>query len=147
MSSELTLRDATVDDLDAVCEFLEPFVEAKSLLPRTEDEIRNLLQHAFIAEMTTSGRKDVIGFAALEIYSRKLAEIQCLAVSPSSQGLGIGRRLVIECFQRARRENVLELMAISSNDGFLRRCGFDYSLPQQKRALFVRPQENDIPEE
>ncbi len=30
----------------------------------------------------------------------------------------------------------MEVMAISSSDEFLREIGFDYSLPEQKKALF-----------
>jgi len=32
-------------------------------------------------------------------------------------------------------------MAISTSDDFLMQCGFDYSLPNQKRALFIHPGE------
>jgi len=35
-------------------------------------------------------------------------------------------------------------MAISASDAFLKECGFDYSLPKQKRALFVEPMEVDL---
>ena len=84
----------------------------------------------------------VIGFAAIEIYSSKLAEIQCLAVLSEWQQRGIGRELVEHCVDVARREKVLEVMAISARDEFLVSCGFDYSLPGQKRALFIQTRSN-----
>ena len=76
-----------------------------------------------------------VGFAAVEVYSSKLAELQCLAVHPDYQRTGIGKLLVEQCVARARDLGVMEVMAISSSESFLRGCGFDYSLPDQKRAL------------
>ncbi|MFN9913504.1 MAG: hypothetical protein ACK53L_13015, partial [Pirellulaceae bacterium] len=51
---------------------------------------------------------------------------------------GIGSELVRHCIDRARQRGVLEVMAISASDNFLRNLGFDYSLPDQKRALFYQ---------
>ncbi len=121
-----------MDDLTAVQRLLKPFVEQHLLLPRTPDELSVLMHHAFIA--TVDGQ--LIGFAAIEIYSQKLAEIQCLAVDTAFHGLGIGKQLVANCVNRAKQHNILEVMAISASDEFLKQCGFDYSLPDQKRALF-----------
>jgi amino-acid N-acetyltransferase len=79
-----------------------------------------------------------VGFAAVEIYSRKLGEIQSLAVADGYQGNGIGSALVKACVDRAREKGILEVMAISASEEFLRKLGFDYSLPDQKRALFCQ---------
>ena len=73
----------------------------------------------------------------------KLAEIQCLAVSESHQRKGIGRQLVECCVRRAKEENVLELLAISSSEPMFKACGFDYSLPNQKRAFFYQTRDDD----
>ena len=138
--ADINLSDATSKDIRAVNNFLQPFVDQEFLLPRTRDELIHLLKHAFVARW----RRKVVGFAAVEIYSRKLAEIQCLAVHPEFQRMGIGRRLVTACVRRAKELKVLELMAISASDAFLKDCGFDYSLPKQKRALFVEPLEVEL---
>ena len=87
--------------------------------------------------------KKVVGFSAVEIYSRKLSEIQCLAVADGYQGNGIGSALVKACVEHAREKGILEVMAISASDGFLRQLGFDYSLPEQKRALFCELHSRD----
>ena len=34
-------------------------------------------------------------------------------------------------------------MAITASEGFLRKLGFDYSLPEQKRALFCQLHSRD----
>ena len=135
------IKSATHDDLSAVSEFLQPFMDSQYLLQRTSADIQLLLRHGFKAESTDDG--SIIGFCALEIYSMKLAEIQCLAVSESHQRKGIGRQLVECCVRRAKEENVLELLAISSSEPMFKACGFDYSLPNQKRAFFYQTRNDD----
>ncbi len=134
-SDPILVRSATAEDLDTVQEFLEPFVVAQYLLPRTREELAALLTNAFCG---WEGSR-IVGFAAVEIYSRKLAEIQCLAVHGDYQRRGIGRQLVRKCIQLSRDRKILELMIISASEQFLKDCGFDYSLPNQKRALFYWP--------
>jgi amino-acid N-acetyltransferase len=143
MTNSVSIRPASPDDTDDILRLLEPFVERRHLLRRTEGEIRELTRHGFVAETAD----EVVGFAAVEIYSRKLAEVQCLAVREDYQGQGLGHSLVKDCVERARQLGVLEVMAISSSDRFLQSCGFDYSLPDQKRVLFyqLRPRHSDEP--
>jgi N-acetylglutamate synthase-like GNAT family acetyltransferase len=128
------VRAAREKDLDAVSQFLAPFVADGRILPRTADELSHLLRTGFVA--VSSGR--VVGFVALEIYSRKLAELRSLCVAPEMQGRGIGRRLVERCLALARERLVFEVMAITSQDGFFRSCGFDFTLPGEKKALFLQ---------
>ena len=135
------IKSATQDDLSAVSQFLQPFMNAKHLLQRTSVDIQLLLRHGFKAESTDDG--SIIGFCALEIYSMKLGEIQCLAVEESHQRKGIGRQLVEACVRRAKEENILELLAISSSETMFKACGFDYSLPNQKRAFFYQTRNDD----
>ncbi|MFN0195251.1 MAG: GNAT family N-acetyltransferase [Planctomycetaceae bacterium] len=128
------IRGAEARDIEQLHEFLEPFIEAKRLLPRTQDELAQLLPSGFVAEV--SGR--IVGFAVLEIYSPKLAELRSLAVAPDMQGQGIGKLLVKACIDRAIERNVLEVMAITSAEQFFRNCGFDFTLPGEKKALFLQ---------
>ena len=132
-------RGSRSEDVPAITEVLEPYVQAKLLLRRTEEELELLVTNGFVAV----SEQQIIGFAAVEIYSRKLAEVQCLAVAQGYQRRGVGRALLERCIQLARDKRVLELMAITASEDFLRDCGFDYSLPNQKRALFVRTAEED----
>ena len=134
------IKSVTQDDLSAVKQFLQPFMNSQQLLPRTLVDLKLLLRHGFKAE---SADGSIIGFCALEIYSMKLAEIQCLAVEESHQRKGIGRQLIEACVRRAKKENVLELLAISSSETMFKACGFDYSLPNQKRAFFYQTRNDD----
>jgi amino-acid N-acetyltransferase len=128
------LRAATRDDVAAIAEFIAPFVARGELLPRSEAELVRLARYAYVAE--AQGR--MVGLAAMEIYSKKLSEIQCLSVAKAYRSHGIGRRLVALCVQRARQRQITETMAISSREGFLKACGFSYSLPGPKMALFLK---------
>ena len=133
--SDVQILPARIDSLPDVLGFLAPFMDGKQLLKRTSIELELLLKHSFKA--THDDR--IVAFCALEIYSKKLAEIQCLAVDPDFRRQGLGGMLVNCCVQRAREEKVQELMAISASDEMFLTCGFDYSLPNQKRALFIQP--------
>ena len=141
----ISIRDANSDDLAAVQEFLQPYMDSQHLLQRTSLELELLLKHGFVAHSKANPKPEaepeIVGFVALEIYSKKLAEIQCLAVDEKFRRQGIGRELVRRCARRAADEKVKELLAISSSEEMLMACGFDYALPQQKRAFFLQPGE------
>ncbi|MCC7423477.1 MAG: GNAT family N-acetyltransferase [Planctomycetaceae bacterium] len=130
----ITVRPATADDVEGIGALIEPFVAHKRLLPRTADELEDLISCGFVAVVDDQ----VVGFAALEIYSKKLAEVRSLCVSSDFQRHGIGRRLVEACVGRARERHIFEVMAITSTDDFFRSCGFDFTLPGEKKALFLQ---------
>jgi len=133
------LRQALPDDADAIHALLRPFVMQRLLLSRTKAELIELSRHGFVAMVAgETATERCVGFSAVEVYSAKLAELQCLAVHPEYQRSGVGKRLVQLCVDRARDLGIMEVMAISSSEAFLRSCGFDYSLPDQKRALFCQ---------
>ncbi|MFW6010391.1 MAG: GNAT family N-acetyltransferase [Gemmatimonadota bacterium] len=131
-------RATTPEDFDRVEAFIQPFVEDGRILPRTTEELRNLLPQGFVAEL--GGQ--IVGFAALEIYSPKLGEIRSLAVDDDLRGRGIGRALVRACIKRAEERRVFEVLVVTSEDAFFQRCGFDYTLPGEKRALFYQTREH-----
>ncbi len=141
-TSEITIRAAQTEDVPAVASLIEPHVRQRKLLPRTTEELLALTRNGFVAE--SNGQ--LVGFAAVDIYSRKLAEVQCLAVASSHQRRGIGKQLVEACVRCAQKNEVLELMVITASDNLLKACGFDYSLPDQKRALFISTQKPAYPE-
>ena len=137
MEENLSVRSASAADLAGVTAFLQPFIDKEFILPRTSVEIELLLRHAFVAEADRA----IVGFAAVEIYSKKLAEIQCLAVSEKFRRKGIGKQLVSLCVARAKAEKVREVMAITATEQLFQECGFDFALPGQKRAVFVQTNE------
>ena len=136
--SRSTIRAARFDDLEGIEDLIEPFVDGGKLLPRTWDELQNLVPTGFVCEDQDG---TIIGFAALEIYSRKLAEIRSLCVAGRAQGQGVGKRLVQACVDFATERRVFEVMVITSTEEFFQSCGFDFTLPGEKKALFMQTRE------
>ncbi|HVJ69292.1 MAG TPA: GNAT family N-acetyltransferase, partial [Caulifigura sp.] len=126
------------DDLEGIEDLIEPFVDGGKLLPRTWDELQNLVPTGFVCEDQDGV---IIGFAALEIYSRKLAEIRSLCVASRAQGQGVGKRLVQACVDFASERRVFEVMVVTSTEEFFQSCGFDFTLPGEKKALFLQTRE------
>ena len=139
LPSDVLIRQALPSDALAIHALMRPYVMQRHLIPRSEAEVIEMTRHGFVAvQMENEAESRIVGFSAVEIYSPKLAELQCLAVHPDYQRGGVGRALVARCVQRAADLNVMEVMAISSSDGFLQSCGFGYPLPDQKKALFYQ---------
>tara|TARA_R110002095_G_scaffold96393_6_gene84181 strand:+ start:3222 stop:3644 length:423 start_codon:yes stop_codon:yes gene_type:complete len=136
MIDHIHIRTTKQDDINKLTEFILPFVEQEKILPRTPDELDVLVQTGFVA---VENNDEIVGFASLEIYSRKLAEIRSLVVAEHRQGIGVGKKLVTACVERARERNILEVMVVTSSDVFFQSCGFDFTLPGEKKALFLQP--------
>ena len=137
--SPIIVRPARGPDIRPLADLIAPFVEQRKLLPRTVDELALLLPNYFVAEAPSQeAQGKLVGCAALEIYSSKLAELRSLVVIPEFQGHGVGKLLVEACVNRARDERILEVMAITSSEDFFQSCGFDFTLPGEKKALFLQ---------
>lgn len=132
------IHKATGADLLELSDFIKPFVDQGDLLPRTFDELEDLLETSFVARY--EGR--IVGCAALDIYNKKLCEIRSLAVDPQAQGLGIGKKLVSACVELARQEGIYEIMSISAAEDFFKSCGFDFTLPSLKKAFFLQTRDS-----
>jgi amino-acid N-acetyltransferase len=130
--TEVAIRPATKNDIQGIIDCIQPFVLEGKVLPRTLGELEDLIGNYVVAEC----EGNIVGCAVLEIYSRKLAEVRSLVVMPQYQRFGLGKRLVDACLEKAKNEEILEVMAITSRASFFQSCGFDYTLPGEKVALF-----------
>jgi amino-acid N-acetyltransferase len=130
----VTIRQAQHADLTAIEALIGRFVTGGKLLPRTFQELESLVDTLFVAEIDGV----IMGCAALDIYNRKLAEVRSLAVAPEAQGSGIGKKLVQACVDLAVERGIFEVMAISSSEDFFMACGFDFTLPNERKAFFLQ---------
>jgi len=87
----------------------------------------------------------IIGCCALQVYSRRLAEVRSLAVHPDFVSQGIGRRLVERCQQRARARRVKQILTVTSASGFFEQLGFSTIL-RERNALFYDVPRKQPPE-
>lgn len=113
---------------------LKPYVDQKKLLRRTIDELDTLLPNGFVA--VSNGR--IVGFATLDVYSRKLAEVRALVVADDQRGKGVGHKLVEACLQRAREKDVMEVMAISSVGVVLSFVRIRLYAARREKAFFLQ---------
>ena len=84
--------------------------------------------------VATAGGK-IVGCCALQVYSKRLAEVRSLAVHPDFQKRTIASQLVELCKRRARARGVKELFAVTSQTGFFARAGFS-TFRREKTAMF-----------
>ena len=79
--------------------------------------------------------KRLVGCCALQIYSKRIAEVRCLAVHPEFQDRGTASLLVKACIERGRERGVRELFAVTSQTSFFGRLGFT-TFRREKTAMF-----------
>ena len=68
--------------------------------------------------------EQIVGCCALDIYSKRLAEIRSLAVAKEFQERGIAKALIEACINRAKSEQVHEVLAITGADSLFAKYGF-----------------------
>jgi amino-acid N-acetyltransferase len=78
----------------------------------------------------------LVGCCALQVYSKRLAEVRSLAVHPDFQDRGLASDLVERCTERARERGVRELFAVTSQTSFFGRLGFA-TFRREKTAMFL----------
>lgn len=133
-----TLRDATIDDVGAILQLLQP-LESEGILVRRSRELLEreierfvVLEHAHI----------IIGCAALYPFAdEKTAELACLAIQPAYRRHGYGDALLNHISAEARAQGLNKLVVLTTRTAhwFVER-GFteaDVSqLPEQKKQLY-----------
>ncbi len=77
---------------------------------------------------------EVVGCCAVDIYSKKIAEVRSLVVDPDFQGRGIALALVKKCVAKARSHGVREVLAITGAVKLFEKLGFG-TFHQEKYAM------------
>jgi amino-acid N-acetyltransferase len=77
----------------------------------------------------------LVGCCALQIYSKRIAEVRSLAVHPDFHYRGVASKLVKCCVQRAQERGIRELFAVTSQTFFFERLGFA-TFRREKTAMF-----------
>ena len=117
---EQRVRDATVDDVDAIHSMMESYTANGVLLPRSKDEIRDSLMKFSVIEYDN----ETVGCAALEIFTSELCEVRSLVVADHMSRSGFGRILVEELIEKARTLGLKRIMALTYVPEFFHRLGF-----------------------
>jgi len=121
----MQIRKATSADFPAIVELINKFPEklVQDYLPEPE-------------EFTVADENDqIVGCCALEVYSKRLAEIRSLAVMPEHQGKGIASKLVASCLNEAKERGIFEVLTITGSSSLFEKQGFG-TFNNEKYALF-----------
>ncbi len=123
------IRLARAEDVPAILELIHN--NNDRLLERSPEEIESLLPTFWIAEQDGI----VVGCCCLEVYSRKIAEVRSLVVREDYRHRGLGRSLVSEAVNEARRRSIREILTVTSELSFFASLSFRPVL-NEKYALF-----------
>jgi len=122
MSEELTIREAHVADVPAICELVNHYAERGLMLHRSHESVYDALREFQVA---MDGEGNLVGCVAVDVFWSDLAEVKSLAVSPQIRRRGAGRRLVQAAIEDARRLGVRKLFALTYEREFFQRMGFE----------------------
>lgn len=67
----------------------------------------------------------IIGCCALDIYSKRIAEIRSLAVKKNYQGRGVGTQLIGRCLKKAKQKKIYEVFSVTGAVKLFGKFGFD----------------------
>jgi amino-acid N-acetyltransferase len=120
VTKTLTIRQATMKDVDQMLEIINQYAQQGLMLPRTKLSVCEHLQSFIVAHDGSS----VIGVAGLHILWEDLAEIRSLAICESAKGMGVGKRLVQFLVEECKRLGINRVLALTYQKEFFEKCGF-----------------------
>lgn len=119
--SDVVIRRALHTEADDIARLNNYFADQALMLRRTPEMIALAIDDYVVA---TDGRGRIVGCGALKEYSPSIAEVAAIAVSPSAQGLGLGRRIVDAVEALARKRSVPEVFALTLEPEFFEALGY-----------------------
>ena len=117
----ITLQKATLSDIAAMQDLVKDDVRSGVILARSEDEVATNIRSYVLAK--DDGM--LVGYTALHIHSKRLAEIRSLIVHPNYRAQGIGAKMVSFCLDEARAIGVeQDVLALTYVPKFFENLGF-----------------------
>ncbi|MFI4912533.1 MAG: N-acetyltransferase [Sedimentisphaeraceae bacterium JB056] len=117
----MIIRNAKVSDAKAIHSIISDFAEFDRMLFRSMASIYENIQTFIVAE---DDNKQVVGCAAMAVLWSDLAEVKSLAVKREMSGQGIGKKLVNEAVNKAKRLGVTRIFALTLEPIFFEKAGF-----------------------
>ena len=116
----LEVRRGSPGDAPGIAGLIAPFARAGPMLPKSVDDLE-----ATASDYVVALRGGVVvASAGLRRVDDHTVEIVGVAVHPTEQGTGLGRRLVEIEIARALAAGYLRLFALTLEPGFFTRLGF-----------------------
>ncbi|MEK9907816.1 MAG: amino-acid N-acetyltransferase [Aquiluna sp.] len=117
----LLIRSAVTADVPAIRKIADPLVEQRILLGKELVELYESIQEFVVAERDG----ELVGFGALHVMWRDLAEVRTLAVAEAAKRSGIGAAILRELLERARVLGIHRVFCLTFEDGFFASHGFE----------------------
>jgi amino-acid N-acetyltransferase len=141
-----SIRPARTADVPAITKIAQPLIEKRILLGKELVEIYEAIQEFVVAEKDG----EVIGFGALHVMWKDLAEVRTLAVAESAKRKGIGAAMLRELLERARVLGVKRIFCLTFEEEFFRSHGFevisDVPVDAETYAEMVRSHDDGVAE-
>src|SRR5436190_7669954 len=111
----MIVRPATLTDWEAILTLIRAFPDVlmQEHLPEPEEFFVAIDPSTPSTDSGQAGSGQVIACCALEVYSKRLAEVRSLAVAREHHGKGIASALIEACLARAKELDVYEVLTIS----------------------------------
>jgi amino-acid N-acetyltransferase len=121
MAENVIYRSAAVPDVDRIFKLVSTMAQSGLMLRRSKYKIITMLTNFVVAE---SRAGELAGCGALLPLWTDSAEIVSLAVDRRFQGAGVGKGLVHELLDRARRLGFQEVITLTYEVEFFSKLGF-----------------------
>lgn len=142
----LTIRPARTSDVPIITDIAQPLIEQRILLGKELVELYEAIQEFVVAELDGV----VVGFGALHVMWRDLAEVRTLAVRENSKRKGIGAAMLRELLERARVLGIRRVFCLTFEEEFFRSHGFevisDVPVDAETYAELVRSHDDGVAE-
>jgi len=119
-NSTVEVRQARIDDHQAICELVEYWARQGENLPRTREAILEAIADFGVA--VADGK--IVGCGSLSIYTSSLAEIRSLGVDPNFHGGGAGSKLVRYFLTQAAALHIPRVFVLTRVPAFFDKLGF-----------------------
>ncbi len=118
---EPSIRRATVADVEPIAALVNSYAAQGLMLPKTLAQLYNNLRDFIVADVDAT----IVGCAGLKITWHDLSEIVSLAVAPTWQGKGLGRRLCEPLIADAGLLGIPTVFALTYQVDFFAKLGFE----------------------
>jgi len=114
------VRQARLSDVDKICELIAYWADQGENLPRNKADVMQAIHGFAVAEIDG----EVMGCAALYVYSTGLAEIRSLGLFPAAQGKGLGAELVAYLLWKAKELGIARTIVLTRVPEFFGKLNF-----------------------
>ncbi|MGQ9844058.1 MAG: N-acetyltransferase [Spirochaetota bacterium] len=118
---KITIRKATIDDVEHIIGLISPYVKKGILLSRSKEEIEKSSE-TFTVAIT---KEKIIGVISHYKYNNKLFEIRSLAVKSRYHHKGIGKQLVAHAIEDILLQHKnAKIFCLTYKPAFFKKAGF-----------------------